>query len=386
MIRLAIVVSHPIQYYAPVFKMLSSQLNLEVKVFYTWGKDSLKKYDPGFGKEIEWDIPLLEGYEHIFFENTSADAGSHHFNGIINPNATNVIEKFAPDALLLYGWAYQSHLKILRHFHKKIPVYFRGDSNLTDDQPGLKNFMRSFFLKWLYKHIDYAFYVGTANKAYYKKAGLKEEQLLFAPHAIDNNRFSENRKAEAECLRSSLSIKEDETLILFAGKMEEKKAPEILLNAFGELNCQKVHLLFTGNGPMESQLKETANGWANIHFIDFQNQKKLPAVYQACDLFCLPSRGPGETWGLAVNEAMASGKVVLVSDKVGCATDLVKEGVNGYVFESNNKDDLFKKLELLVADKERLSTMGKKSFEIIQDWSFGKQVNSIAEAINKKQK
>ncbi len=383
MTRLAIVTTHPVQYYAPVFKMLSSQFNLDVKVFYTWGKGSLKKYDPGFCKEIEWDIPLLEGYEHSFLLNTSADAGSHHFKGIINPDAIKAIDKFAPDALLLYGWAYQSHLKILQHFHKNIPVYFRGDSNLTDEQPGLKGLMRTFFLKWLYKHIDYAFYVGTANKAYYRKAGLKEEQLLFAPHAIDNSRFSENRKTEAGYFRSSLSIKEDDTLILFAGKMEEKKAPEILLNAFGKLNCQKVHLLFTGNGPMESGLKETANGWANIHFIGFQNQKKLPAVYQACDLFCLPSRGPGETWGLAVNEAMASGKAVLVSDKVGCATDLVKEGVNGFVFESGNEEDLFKKLEELVADKERLSTMGKRSFEIIQDWSFEKQVDSIAEAINK---
>ena len=96
--------------------------------------------------------------------------------------------------------------------------------------------------------------------------------------------------------------------------------------------------------------------------MDFQSQQKHPAVYQACDLFCLPSRGPGETWGLAVNEAMASGKAVLVSDKVGCATDLVKEGVNGYVFESGNEGDLFEKLEVLVADKERLSTMGQKVF------------------------
>jgi glycosyltransferase involved in cell wall biosynthesis len=386
MTRLAIVTTHPIQYYAPVFKMLTSQFNLEVKVFYTWGKESLKKYDPGFGKEIEWDIPLLEGYEYIFLKNTSSDAGSHHFKGIINPDAIKDLEKFAPDALLLYGWAYQSHLKILRHFHKNVPVYFRGDSNLTDVQRGLKDFIRTFFLKWLYKHIDYAFYVGTANKAYYKKAGLKEEQLLFAPHAIDNYRFSEDKKAEAGYLRSSLFIKEDDTLILFAGKMEEKKAPEVLLNAYGKLNCKKLHLLFTGNGPMESQLKEAANGWANIHFIDFRNQKELPAIYQACDLFCLPSRGPGETWGLAVNEAMASGKAVLVSDKVGCATDLVKEGENGYIFESGNEDDLFKKLGVLVADKERLSTMGKKSFETIQDWSFKKQVISIAEAINKKQK
>ncbi len=386
MTRLAIVTTHPIQYYAPVFNMLSQKPGLEVRVFYTWGEGSLKKYDPGFGKEIEWDIPLLEGYNYTFLKNTAPDAGSHHFKGIINPDASSVIDKFAPDALLLYGWAYKSHLRLLRHFHRKIPVYFRGDSNLADETPGIKSLLRGAFLKWLYRHIDYAFYVGTANKAYYLKAGLKKDQLLFAPHAIDNSRFSENKGSEAEWLRRCLHIKQDDVLILFAGKLEEKKAPCLLLSAFKKLNNKKVHLLFTGNGPMEALLKEKARTLNNIHFMDFQNQKKLPAVYQACDLFCLPSRGPGETWGLAVNEAMASGKAVLVSDKVGCTTDLVKEGVNGYIFKSGIEDDLLKRLEILVSEKEKLSAMGKRSFKIIQDWCFEKQVNTIASAINKKQK
>ena len=383
MTRLAIVTTHPVQYYAPVLKMLAQQRDVHAKVFYTWGEGSLKKYDPGFGKEIEWDIPLLDGYDYSFLKNVAADAGSHHFKGIINPDAIKDINKFVPDAILLYGWAYQSHLKILRQYHKKIPVYFRGDSNLIDEQPGLKNRLRTVFLKWLYNHVNYAFYVGTANKAYYKKAGLQEAQLLFAPHAIDNNRFAENRSAEAACIRLGLSVKDEHILVLFAGKMEEKKAPQLLLNAFQKLNSKKVHLLFTGNGPLESNLKESANGIANIHFMDFQNQQKLPAVYQACDLFCLPSKGPGETWGLAVNEAMASGKAVLVSNKVGCAADLVKNGVNGYVFESGNEDDLVKKLKVLAADKATLSAMGRQSFQIIREWSFEKQVEAIATAINK---
>ncbi len=63
----------------------------------------------------------------------------------------------------------------------------------------------------------------------------------------------------------------------------------------------------------------------------------MPILYRLGNVFCLPSKGPGETWGLAVNEAMASSRPVIVSNKVGCAADLVSEGANGYLFNYNDK-------------------------------------------------
>ncbi|MNI79776.1 UDP-D-galactose:(glucosyl)lipopolysaccharide-1,6-D-galactosyltransferase [compost metagenome] len=118
-----------------------------------------------------------------------------------------------------------------------------------------------------------------------------------------------------------------------------------------------------------------------IHFLDFQNQTAMPVVYQACDLFCLPSQGPGETWGLAVNEAMAAGKAVLVSDKVGCAADLVKPMINGAIFKSGDLADLKQKLKTLTENKTKLAQMGLASHQIIQDWSFEKQVKAIVNSI-----
>src|SRR4051812_4674321 len=100
--KLAIISTHPIQYYAPVFKMLSEEKGLFVKVFYTWGEESVSKFDPGFGKEIQWDIPILEGYDFEFLENKAKNPGSHHFNGIVNPAAIKRIEDFKPDVILVY--------------------------------------------------------------------------------------------------------------------------------------------------------------------------------------------------------------------------------------------------------------------------------------------
>jgi glycosyltransferase involved in cell wall biosynthesis len=368
--RLAIITTHPIQYYAPLFKLLNERNHADIKVFYTWGKNSVKKFDPAFGKNIDWDIPLLEGYDYEWAENISPDPGSHHFKGIITPGLVGQIKAYTPDAILVFGWAYQSHLKVIRYFKNKVPVYFRGDSTLLDEQKGTRAILKTIFLRWVYSHINHAFFVGTNNKAYYKKYGLKEKQLSFAPHAIDNQRFEVDRTDEVSILRKSLGITtKNDILLLFAGKFEEKKAPELLLEAFLLLKKPNVHLLFVGNGALENILRDKAGENKNIHFMDFQNQSAMPVMYQACDLFCLPSQGPGETWGLAVNEAMACKKAIIVSDKCGCAIDLVKKG-NGIIFKSRDITELQSALATLTADLALLIACGKKSKSIINDWSF----------------
>ena len=378
--RLAVVTTHPIQYYAPLFKLLHQRRKIELKVFYTWGRTVQNKHDPGFNKLVNWDIPLLEGYSFEWVENIALNPGSGIFSGIVTPGLTKQIEAFSPDAILFLGWAYNGHLKALRYFKNKVPVYFRGDSTLIDEKPGIKSYFRTQLLKWVYKHIDHAFYCGTNNKAYFKKFGLKESQLNFAPHAVDNERFALNRSEEALNLRKELGISDSDLLVLFAGKFEEKKDPLLLIKAFLELGYSNCHLLIVGNGALEGQMKQMSSNIKQIHFMDFQNQSFMPVLYQACQLFCLPSSGPGETWGLAVNEAMASGKAILISDRTGCGVDLVKTGVNGEIFKNRNIHDLVRKLKALLDDEIKLSEKGQRSKMIIQDWNF----NSLAEAIEYK--
>lgn len=381
--KLAIITTHPIQYYAPVFQLLAQKT--AVKVFYTLGNSSLEKYDIGFKQKIEWDIPLLEGYDYEFLENTAKNKGSHHFNGIKNPDSIEKIEAYQPDAILVYGWANNSHLKIIRHFKNKVPIYFRGDSTLLNQKSNFKNLLKKLFLTWVYRHVDVAFYVGTANKAYFREYGLKENQLIFAPHAIDNNRFAENRATEANEIRRKLDISKGQILILFAGKLDTVKNPLLLLQAFIDLDLKNAHLLFVGNGELEKRLKEkrdasTTFSMTCIHFMDFQNQSMMPAIYQACDLFCLPS--VSETWGLAVNEAMTCGKAILVSDKVGCAEDLV-DFQNGTIFQSGNLIDLTQKLIALTNDKSTLKKMGENAKKFIQNWSIDKQADAIIKYVNR---
>lgn len=381
--KLAIITTHPIQYYAPVFKLLNQRGIIAVRVFYTWGQSALKKHDPGFDKPIEWDIPLLDGYSYEWVTNASKDPGSHHFKGIINPGLIQKVKAYAPDAILVVGWAYNSHLKVLRYFKNKIPVYFRGDSTLLNEPAGIKKIFRRIFLKWVYRHVDHAFYVGTNNKAYYKKYGLKDRQLSFAPHAIDNNRFEIRQPQKSSGLRTSLNIKPDEILVLYAGKFEPGKNVELLLAAFILMNKTNVHLLMVGNGINEQNLKTTASGSQlvkKIHFLPFKNQAYMPVLYQAADLFCLPS--VSETWGLSINEAMACATAVLVSNNVGCAIDLVKPGANGDVFLSGDLSELTGCLDKLTASEATLEIYGNNAADTIAAWSFLNTALAIENKIN----
>lgn len=377
----AIVTTHPIQYYAPLFQLLAKRETINLKVFYTWNPATTNTHDPGFGKKVEWDIPLLEGYPYTFVANTSHKPGSSHFRGIINPTLIKEISAWGANAILVFGWSYHSHLQVLRYFKGKIPVYFRGDSHLLNERPNLKTIARRIFLRWVYSYIDYALYVGENNKQYFLVHGLQERQLLFAPHAIDNKRFishAEEYTKQAYKWRERLGVQPSETIFLYAGKLEPTKNPFLLLQAFIALSKPNTHLIFVGNGALGDKLKQAAHPYKNIHFIDFQNQSQMPIVYRLGNIFVLPSKG--ETWGLAVNEAMACGLPILVSDKVGCAIDLVKPGCNGYIFQSGKQADLIEKMQLILQSKNNLEKMSKHSEEIIKNWSIQEQVRRIEDA------
>lgn len=365
--RLAIITTHPVQYYAPVFRLLAERGNILIKVFYTWERGS-EQFDEGFGKLVSWDLPLLNGYEYEFVSNNGNQRKS--FWDIKNPTLNDTIKNWNADVILVFGWNYLSHLKAMRYFKNKIPVTFRGDSTLIGEKRNLKSGLRKVFLSYIYRYIDYAFYVGMNNKRYYIKFGLHESNLIFTPHAIDNKRFQAadvSNESFAKELKNKLSLKGNDIVILFAGKLQSIKNVELLINAIKKIQRQDVHLLIVGNGNKEISLKELASDTPNIHFLPFQNQTLMPVIYNLAHIFSLPSKR--ETWGLAVNEAMACGKPILVSDKVGCAIDLVKKGENGYIFESDNIDDLIEKLNFML-NLKKIDEMGIRSKEIISSWNF----------------
>lgn len=401
--RLAIVITHPIQYYAPLFQLLAQQPELQLRVFYTWSQAQKEKFDIGFKRMVEWDIPLLEGYDYCFVPNTAKRPGVHHFMGIQNPDLIHQIVRWKADALWVNGWNFYSHLQVMRYFKGKIPVYFRGDSTLLDERAGLRRFLRRRVLRWVYRHVDYALYVGKQNKAYFLAHGLQPHQLIFAPHAVDNKRFmcdEEEHNQQAQQWRREMGIPDDAFVFLFAGKFEPKKNPFILLDAFltagavltaGKvqgLSGREAHLLYVGNGILEDELKQRVQAFpqlaCRVHFLPFQNQSLMPVVYRLGQVLVLPSSYQ-ETWGLAVNEAMACGRPVIVSDRVGCAVDLVMEGKTGWIFPAGDVYALRELMEQVLyvyrQHPERWSQMKKACQDHILQYAMEKIVTNFIDHV-----
>lgn len=349
-------------------------------MFYTWGENSLNVYDPGFGKQLSWDIDLLSGYDHTFVRNTSTDPGSHHHNGIINPDIIEQINECKPDAIIVYGWNFHAHLRIMRHFKGRIPILFRGDSTLLDEKKGfnVKSFLRQQYLKWVYTHVDIALSPGTASDAYFEFVGLKSNQIIRAAHAVENDRFAMSFRASPRTSMPGKSI-----TFLFAGKFEPKKNPLLLIRAFKKLydTNKNIHLILVGDGVLKDEIIRELKDLSTLDpqpftLLPFQNQSQMPSAYQKADILVLPSQGPGETWGLALNEAMASGCAVIASDKCGGSADLIEEGKNGFIFKSGDEDDLVDKMQRIL-ENERYILMGKYASEKIQHFTYQQFLDAL---------
>jgi glycosyltransferase involved in cell wall biosynthesis len=315
--RLAILSTHPIQYNAPLFRLIAADPNIELKVFYSKVTEEVR-FDKDFGQEVTWDIPLTEGYAHESFA-ASESAG---LQALIAG-----IEGFDADAVLVFGWNFAGHFAVMKHFKGKVPIWFRGDSTLIDPLPLWKRIARKLWLRYVYRHVDKALYVGQANFRYFRWCGLQESQLVYAPHAVDNEFFmkdDEERHARALEIRTELGIPKDAFVFLFVGKLEAIKQPLELAQAFIDANSKGIpdaHLIFIGSGKVEHELRAMTSTAQNIHLVGFKNQSEMPIWYRVGNVLCLVSTT--ETWGLAVNEAMACGCSAMVSDRVGCAEDLV---------------------------------------------------------------
>ena len=382
--KLAIITSHPIQYYAPWFRYLAVATDFSIKVFYLWDFGVKQQVDIDFKQPIQWDIPLLTGYDYEFVPNVSSDPGTHHFWGLQNPSLLEQVSIYNPDALLFMSYNYASLYNFLwRWNRRRAPLLFRGDSHRLLPSQGTKEWARRSFISMIYQRFSACLYVGKANYGYFCAHGVPPQSLFFAPHAVDNDRFkahTEEANRKAKQWKQELGIPENHSVILFAGKFEVKKRPLDLLQAFLQANLPQVSLLFVGGGALESQLRSQA-AHPHIHFAPFQNQTLMPRTYATADLVVLPSYGSGETWGLAINEAMCMSRPVIASSHVGCASNLIQPYRNGLIFPAGDVSALAACLQEAFSDRERLQMWGEESRKIVGNYSYTQTTQGLREAL-----
>ena len=369
--RLAMIVSHPIQYYVPLYRLLAQRQDVELKVFFTWHAGTAAVEDHGFRSSIAWDIPLTQSYSFELVPNRSSDPGTHHFFGLNNPSLVSRVMSWRPDVVHITGWAWLSHLLALRSLRQRgIRVLFRGDLHLLGKaRRGPHWWFKRAVLRQVFSWPTGFLVTGTANEAYYRAFGVKPVALFPCPHSIDVAHFArpaQQFEEEAARWRAQLAIASAQRVLLFAGKFERVKRPLELMRAVQLLSDRDVVLIMTGGGELAHEVNTlAASEPARFRVLPFQNQSRMPAVYRLCDLFILPSAS--ETWGLAVNEALACGRPVLVSDRVGCARDVVDASC-GRVFALAEPEGLVRALDALLYDRNTLRLMRRGALS--RAWSF----------------
>lgn len=381
--RLGIVTTHPVQYYAPWFQRIAADAGFDLRVFYLWDFGVTKKVDPGFQRAFAWDVPLLEGYASEFVPNNAASPGTHHFRGISNPGLFERLEAFQPEALLVFGYNYLTLQRLIWRWDRaRAPLIFRGDSHHLLGEAGAGAALRRRLISAVYARFAAFLYVGQANRDYFTYHGVRPEQLFFAPHAVDNDRFISAGAAreDAATWRKELGIPQEAIMVLFAGKFQEKKRPLDLLEAFLRIDEIGTYLVFVGDGELEPDLRAKAADHPRVRFAPFQNQSQMPRTYAACDIFVLPSHGRSETWGLAVNEAMCLERAIIVSSHVGCAADLVQDGRNGLVFPAGQVERLTIALRESFRDRERLRRWGRESGKIVRNYHYDESIKGLKAA------
>jgi glycosyltransferase involved in cell wall biosynthesis len=381
-LRLAVITTHPIQYYAPWFRFIAETTNVHLKVFYLWDFGVAAHRDHEFGHAIRWDIPLLDGYEYEFVPNVSKRPGVDHFRGIRNPGLARAVRAFSPAAVLLLTYNFESVIRFVAGWPHDIPLLFRGDSHRLEARTGMSQAIKDALIRQLFRRFAACLYVGAANRRYFLEHGVESSRLFFAPHAIDNQRFISQAKAargEAMAWRAELGIPPAHRVVLFAGKLEPRKCPFDLFHAFVSAGLPRASLLFVGAGSLERPLREVSAGRSDIFFAPFQNQSLMPRTYAAADLYVLPS--VHDTWGLAVNEAMCVARPSVVSNLVGCAEDLVRTHETGIVFPARDVNRLRTALCDALDDDDRLRSWGQAAQRLVQNYSYERATTGMLQAL-----
>jgi len=350
-LMLVILTTHPIQYQVPLWQALAFDGRVPFEVWYLTSHGVRPSADREFGQTFSWDIDTLTGYPHRFLLAAEGATPAEFLKCRLGEGLRGRLRASGALALWIQGWQVAAYWQAVREARAAgVEIWLRGESNDLAPQPLWKRPLKRAQLGWLFKRVDRFFYIGSPNRRLYERFGVTERQLYAAPYAVDNSRFAQQAAAlrpHRGELRRQWGIPEDSFCVLFCGKFIEKKHPMDLVTAARYLSDRgllpKLHLLFAGSGALGSKLRRTCNvvfdaesplvfspqqrSLPPASFVGFMNQTEISRAYVAADCLVLPS-DHGETWGLVVNEALASGLPCLVSDACGCAEDLAAEAAS----------------------------------------------------------
>jgi glycosyltransferase involved in cell wall biosynthesis len=391
-VRLAYLVSHPIQYQVPLLRRIAKEPDIDLTVLF--GSDfSVRSYeDKGFGVAVKWDVPLLDGYQYEFLPVLRDNAT----NSVTSPISRGILRRLAGrdghpayDLLWVHGYNKVNSIQgMLAAKSLGIPVLLRAESWLRDrSRSTMRLKAKQAFFAGLEQLIDGVLCIGTLNRNYWQYYFGDRIPLFDMPYAVDNEFFqkkSADAAAERRELMEELNLESGRKVILFASKLLHRKHCDHLLEAYKRVVARSdagvaPYLVIAGDGEARATLEVAAEELEGVRFCGFRNQSELPRFFDLASVFVLPSRH--EAWGLIVNEVMNAGRAVIVSDDVGCHPDLITNGMEGFVYPVGDVGALTEALWEVIDTPALSERMGESARARIAEWGFEQDVAGLRQAI-----
>lgn len=339
------------------FTAIAENNNIELIIFFQ---------NPG-SRHRKWKVAKEESsYRMVFLRNIGVPISSNTaFTFNFNYDVHKEIRKCNPARIVADGWdsfATLAALVYAKQYGKEIIL--RCES--TIHEVSLIRKISIPYVKFVLRFFNGFISTGTAAEEYLRFLGVRKRIERFY-NTVDIDFFSRHGRlsfSERQHVKERIGIRHDSKVIMFSGRLVAIKCVDLLIKAFFIVKKEfpQTELLVVGYGPEEQKLQKMAGVNSGIHFLGHQGIDEIPRLYGISDILVLPSIS--EPWGLVVNEAMACGCAIIVSDKCGCAKDLVQG--NGIIVEGGSLNALIEALRELLSSEKRLNRSKQNSLKKIQ--------------------
>ena len=386
-VALALLTGSPVPYKIPLYRMLHGDPRVDFTVIFASSAGIRPYDDDSFVRGVAWDLDMTEGYRGHFLKraDTSPPLG-RYFWSVRDADVVQALLGRRPDVLWLDG--YNSATYLMGIVTQRIlggRVVFREEQTMLHPRSFAKTIAKEAMLRALFRG-HHAMYIGTENRRWFEHYGVPRDRLFSAPYSVDNDFF--RREAERllphkQELRREFGVSDDEgPIVLTVCRLVPKKQPLFTLEVFRRVRAERrCSLIIAGSGPLEAQMRHEveARRIPNVHFAGFMNQTEVSRAYASADIFTLLSR-EHETFGVVVAEAMNFGLPVVVSDRVGCAADLVSRDFNGHITPFDDVQAAAESLAHLVDHPARRQSMGLGSAQRIKQWGVERTAAGVLAA------
>jgi glycosyltransferase involved in cell wall biosynthesis len=390
--KLAIISSHVIQYLAPVYRAITHLGQVDLRVLYLCDAGATPFKDSGFGREVQWDIDLLSGYDSVILE-PGKFMGDKSFWQIDSPHCNYELGSFDPDVILICGYASRLQWRAWNWGRRRgKPILYFSDSNIVDTPAWWKRLPKQLILRGYFHEISRFLSVGERNAEYLRYYGVPPERILRCPYGLDVSLFDAALESAGPCSRDSVrcryGIPGDGFLLVYSGKMIGRKRPVDVVDAIADLSQNGVvaHALMLGVGELLDAAKRRAVEKGvdeQVHWAGFVNQSQIPACYAAADALVMTSER--EAFGQVVPEAAVCRLPIIISDRVGCVgrTDAARAGENAIVYSCGDVKALTAAIRYLIEHPEERQRMGQRSREIAEAQDVKVAAQAIVDATSR---